>query len=89
MNRLFIAERSEPLVEAKIGDSEPSPTLRVLDAIPLRVEEQNVVFVLKCRLTERVEVCLCALVIKHRFGGLNESMESELLADTGQGLGIG
>jgi hypothetical protein len=89
MNRGVFAEGLESLVEVEIGRSKPPAEFRVLDPVPLRVEEQCVVLVLKCRLTQQIEVCLRTLAFEDPLGTLNECVEGELVADTGQHLGIG
>ncbi len=56
MDGIFIAEGREPVVMTEVGHAEPPSTLRVLDTVPLGVEEQHVVFVLECRLAQQIEV---------------------------------
>ena len=52
-------------------------------------EPERVVFVLVCGFAQPIEVYLRTLVIEDPLSTLNEGMEGELLADTGQSLGIG
>lgn len=57
----------EPLVEMEIGHAESPSNQRVFDAVPLRVEEERVIFVLECRLTKGIEVGLHTLPFDHRL----------------------
>ena len=85
----MLPEWVEPLVEMEIGHAEPPSKHRVFDAVPLRVEEERVIFVLECGLTKRIEIGLRTLPFKDPLGALNQCVEGEFLADTGQDLGIG
>jgi hypothetical protein len=52
VDRVFLSERLEPVVEVKVRHAHVSPGVGVLDPVPRHAEQQLVIGILCCELEE-------------------------------------